>query len=172
MADDARKLPVKSGGELAPPRAVSQFDLLRADIDRVFENFGARGRLARPRFAWPDWGSNIEMFAAPAIDVVEKDKAFEITAELPGVDEKEITLTVSNGVLSIKGEKNEEKEEKRQDYYMSERRFGSFERAVRLPEGADAEKIDAAYKNGVLKITVPKTAAAQQPQKTIPIKAS
>ena len=121
MADDARKLPVKSEGEPAPPRAASPFDLLRADIDRVFENFGACGRLVRPRLAWPDWGSNIEMFAAPAIDVVEKDRAFEITAELPGVDEQEITLTVSNGVL---------------------------------------------------KITVPKTAAAQQPQQTIPIKAS
>jgi HSP20 family protein len=110
--------------------------------------------------------------ASPAVDVTESDKAYEITAELPGLDEKNIEVNVANGGLTIRGEKKEEKEEKQKDYYVSERRYGSFERYFSLPEGVDADKIQASFKNGVLKVTLPKTAEAQKPAKKIEVKAA
>jgi HSP20 family protein len=106
------------------------------------------------------------------VDVAETDTAYEITAELPGMDEKNIEVNVANGGITIKGEKKEETEEKKKDYYVSERRYGSFERYFTLPEAADADKIAATFKNGVLKVTLPKTAEAQKPAKKIEIKAA
>jgi HSP20 family protein len=94
-----------------------------------------------------------------------------VTAELPGMDEKNIEVKVSNGDLLIKGEKEEEKEEKKKDYYLQERHFGSFERRFRVPEGVDADKIEASFKKGVLTVTLPKTAEAQKAEKKIAVKA-
>jgi HSP20 family protein len=102
--------------------------------------------------------------------VVNKEKAYEITAELPGMDESNIDVKVSDGTLTIKGEKKEEKEEKEKDYYLSERRYGSFQRAFAVPDGVDTDKIDAQFKNGVLTVTLPKTAEAQKSEKKIAIK--
>jgi HSP20 family protein len=103
--------------------------------------------------------------SAPAVDVVEKETAYEITAELPGMDEKNIELTVADDMLTIKGEKREEREEKKKDYYLSERRFGSFERSFRLPEGVESDKVEASFKKGVLTVTLPKTPEAQKKSK-------
>ena len=116
----------------------------------------------RPLFRTVDW-------AAPAVDIAEKDKAFEITAELPGLDAKDVDITLRNG---NKGEKHEDKEEKSKDYYLQERRFGSFERSFSLPDGVDAGKIEASFKNGVLTVSLPKTAEAQKPVKKVEIKAA
>jgi HSP20 family protein len=109
---------------------------------------------------------------APAVDIVEGDKAYEISAELPGMDEKSIEVKLTNEGLTIKGEKHEEKEEKKKDFYLQERRFGSFERSFRLPEGVDTEKVEANFKKGVLTVTLPKTPAAQQAEKKIAVKAA
>jgi HSP20 family protein len=112
------------------------------------------------------------MFAAvPAMDLVETDKNYEITADLPGLKEKNIAVKVANGCLTIRGEKHEEKEGKRKDYYLRERRFGSYERLFRLPEGADTGRIEATFKKGVLAVTLPKTAEAQKSAKRTQIKA-
>ena len=92
----------------------------------------------------------------PAIDVAETDKAYEITAELPGMEEKNVEVKLANGVLSIKGEKQEDKEEKDKNYYMRERNFGSFERSFQVPDDVEADKIAASFKNGVLLVTLPK----------------
>jgi HSP20 family protein len=108
----------------------------------------------------------------PAVDIAESDKAYEVTAELPGMDEKNIEVKLTNGNLTIKGEKREEKEEKKKDYYLSERHFGSFERQFRVPEGVDVEKIEASFKKGVLTVTLPKRPEAQKPEKKINIKAA
>jgi HSP20 family protein len=97
-------------------------------------------------------------------------EAYEITAELPGLDEKNIEVKLANGVLSIKGEKREEKEEKRKDYYRRERSFGSFERSFQMPEGIDTDKIAASFKNGILSVTLPKSAEAQKQAKRIEVK--
>jgi HSP20 family protein len=90
---------------------------------------------------------------------------------LPGLDAKNIELSVSDDVLTIKGEKKEEKEEKTKDRYVSERRYGSFRRSVQLPSSVDAGKIEANYKSGVLTVTLPKFAEAQKKQTVIPITA-
>ena len=104
------------------------------------------------------------------MDIAEREKEYEITAELPGIDERNIDLKFSNGMLTIKGEKTEEKEEKKKDYYLSERRFGSFQRSFQVPDGVDADKIEASFKNGVLTVILPKSAGAQKQEKKIAIK--
>jgi HSP20 family protein len=105
------------------------------------------------------------------VDIVDKDTAYEVTVELPGMDESNIELKLSNGALTIRGEKKEEKEEKKKDYYLSERRYGSFERRFQVPQGVDADKIDASFKKGVLTVTLPKTREAQAQEKKITVKA-
>ena len=95
--------------------------------------------------------------------------SYQITAELPGLDEKDVEVTVADGVLTIKGEKSAEKEEKKKDYYRAERSFGSFKRSFALPEGVDQGKIEANFQKGLLTITMPKVAAAQAQAKKITI---
>ena len=107
--------------------------------------------------------------AIPAVDVVETDKDFQIKAELPGLDESNVELTLSGDALTIKGEKTETSEEKGANYHLSERRYGSFQRSFYLPEGTDRDKIAAKFDKGVLLVTLPKTAEAVKQQKKIPI---
>lgn len=143
---------------------------LHREIDRLFGEFGGGWpSLGRPLFGEePIWQAAI---MAPAVDVTEDEKAYEVTAELPGMDEKNIEVNVADGSLTIKGEKKEEKEEKKKDYYLHERHFGSFQRSFTLPKGVDSNKIGAAFKKGVLTVTLPKTAEAQKSQKKIEVKA-
>ncbi|WP_048574768.1 Hsp20/alpha crystallin family protein, partial [Streptomyces leeuwenhoekii] len=103
----------------------------------------------------------LSLGSTPPVDIVDKDTAYEITAELPGLDENNIDVKVANGMLTIKGEKKEEKEEKKKDYFLSERRYGSFERRFSIPEGVDTGKIEANFKKGVLTVTLPKTSEAK-----------
>jgi HSP20 family protein len=110
--------------------------------------------------------------STPAVDIAEGEKAYEITAELPGMDEKNIEVKVADGMLTIKGEKQEEKEEKKKDFYLHERHFGSFERSFATPAGVDPDKIEASFKKGVLTVTLPKKLEAQKPAKKIEVKAA
>jgi HSP20 family protein len=171
MAEKEGKLPIKKESTTLPSYTGlldwHPFEKLRHQVDRLFEEFPTRRSLI-----------DLEPFerfmgalpAAPAVDFVEKDKEFEITAELPGLDGKNVEVKLSNGVLTISGEKKEEKEEKKEGYYFSERRYGSFKRAFRVPEGVDADKIEAGFDKGVLTVRLPKTPEAQKAQKTIEIK--
>src|SRR6516165_5666397 len=99
-------------------------------------------------------------------------RAYEITAELPGMNESDIDVKFSDGTLTIKGEKRDEKEENKKGYYLSERRYGSFQRSFGVPDGVDVDKIEANFKNGVLTVTLPKTPQAQTSEKKISIKKS
>jgi HSP20 family protein len=108
----------------------------------------------------------------PAVDVVEKSDAYEITAELPGMDEKNIEVKLVNGGLTVKGEKEEKKEEKKKDYHLRERYYGSFERSFAIPDGVDTDKIEANFNKGVLTLRLPKKPEAVKPEKTIAVKAS
>ena len=178
MAESEIKAPAKS--EAKPVGRPSTLDIWRPfeslhdEIDRLFDNFG-RGwhfPMKRSLIGEPLLGKETSWGALPAVDIVEHDKEYEITAELPGMDESNIDVSLSNGMLMLKGEKKEEKEEKRKDYYCSERRYGSFQRSFQLPEGVDADKIDAKFQKGVLTLILPKTADAQKKQKKISIKAA
>jgi HSP20 family protein len=166
------KLPVtQKPGELGD--VWRPFETLRNQVDRLFDEIG--GDFWRQPFrplAASEWSWPKKLVAAPAVDVAETDKSYEITAEMPGMDEKNIEVNVASGGITIKGEKKEETEEKKKDYYVSERRYGAFERYFALPEGVDANKIEATFKNGVLKVTLPKTAEAQKPAKKIEVKAA
>lgn len=135
------------GNELSP------FVALRSEMDRLFDSF-----LRRPfDLDWPAFGSETW---APALDVAENDKEMTVRAELPGIDPKELDVTVANNQLILSGEKKESSEKKEKGYYHSETRYGSFRRVVPLPDGVDTEHVDAQFSNGVLTLTMPKSEAA------------
>ena len=139
---------------------------LQKEMNRMFDNF------SKSVFDVPSL--NREMGFAksitPKIDVVETEKEIKVTAELPGMEEKDIEVNFSRDMLVIKGEKKAEKEEKKEDYYFMERSYGSFHRAIPVSAGVDREKVEASFKNGVLKVTLPKTEEAQKETKKIEIK--
>jgi HSP20 family protein len=143
------------------------------EIDRMFDRFSQGFGLPslRRAFDMPAFDTSLTL-AAPAIDVSEDDKAYRITAELPGMSDKDIDVTVTEDTITIKGEKREEKELKDKDYYFTERRYGSFQRSFVLPSGVDRDKIAASLDKGILSLTLPKTADAVKQQKKIDIKAS
>ena len=127
---------------------------LQREIDRLFEDF-TRGFPSMPTLA-P--GNGMLM---PSTDVTETDREIEITAELPGLEDKDVQVNLADGVLTIRGEKKAEKEEKDKNYRLVERSYGSFERSIALPEGVKAEDVKASIAKGVLTVKVPKPAPAQ-----------
>lgn len=176
MAEPAVKLPIKSDKNEQPRRDWWPMDNLRRhfgdlveDFDRGFLRSPFRGSLLDIE---PLLKRELTWTSAPPVDIVEKEHGYEISAELPGLDENNVEVKVSNGMLSIKGEKKEEKEEKKKDYYLSERRFGSFERRFSVPAGVDTSKIEATFKKGVLTVTMPKTTEAKAAEKKITVKAA
>jgi len=158
-----------------PARTPDTWRSFRQEMDRLFDRFTGLGLPSFRRWldVEPTWTYESSFsFPVPAVDVTEGDKEFKITAELPGLEEKDIDVTVSNHTLTIKGEKSYEKEEKNKDHHVSERAFGTFQRSFTLPEGVDADKIAAELAKGVLTVTLPKTAEAQKPAKKIEVKAA
>jgi HSP20 family protein len=130
----------------------SPFMSLQREIDRLFDDF-SRG--------FPTMTGNGATALMPNMDVTETDKEIEITAELPGLEEKDVQVNVADNLLTIRGEKNAEKEQKDKNYRLVERSYGSFERTLELPEGVNTDAIKANISKGVLKVTVPKPAPAQ-----------
>ena len=184
MAEAATRLPIKTEekrveeartGRASALKEWRPFENLRNEIDHLFDELdrGWRSPFRQSIFdIGPLWPRELNWRTAPAVDIAEKDKSYEITAELPGIDEKNIEIKIANGALTVKGEKSEEKEEKKKDYYLSERRFGAFERAFRVPDGVDVDKIEASFKKGVLTVTLPKKPEAMTSEKKITIKAA
>jgi HSP20 family protein len=173
MAEAPSKAPAKPK-ELTRARALSPLSSLRREIDRLFEDFPfgpRRSPVGRSLFdVEPSWRGELALGKAPAVDIAERDKEYEITVELPGMDEQDIDVKYADGVLTIKGEKKEEKEEKKKDYYLSERHFGVFHRSFQVPDGVDADTIEASFKNGVLTVLLPKSEEVQKREKKIAIK--
>ena len=166
---DTTKLPVTKStapksGEWMP------FESLRREIDRLFDDFRPFGwrlpstalGLDVPRTSYAEWQ------IAPAIDLVEKDDAYEITAELPGLGEKDVELVLDGDILTLKGERKSENEAEQDGFVFSERFFGRFERRVVLPEEVDRERVQASMKDGVLTVKLAKTETPQR-RKRIPI---
>jgi len=137
------------------------FAAMQKEINRVFEDF-SRGSLST--FS----GSEV----SPRIDIAETDGAVEVTAELPGIDEKDVEVVLRDDVLTIKGEKKSEKEEKKKDYHLVERSYGSFARSIRLPFEADSEAVKANFAKGVLKVSVAKPAEVKEKTVKIPVRST
>jgi HSP20 family protein len=122
---------------------------MRAEMDRLFENFIGRGV-----FGTPVQSQATQL--TPSVDVRENEKEIIIDAELPGMNENDVQIVVREGVVSLKGEKKSERDEKKNTYHLVERSYGSFERLFRLPEGVNEEQIKADFNSGVLHVVIPK----------------
>lgn len=138
-------------------REMSPFYLLQQEIDRLFDGFSRNFPMLTSASA-----------LVPSMDVSETDKTIEISAELPGLERKDVELNIADDLLTIRGDKKSEREEKGKDYHLVERRFGSFSRSFHLPAGVKAEDVSAEIAKGVLKVTVRKP--AQKASKQIDIK--
>ena len=139
---------------------------LRNEIDHIFDRFLSHAWGGTPGF--DSFGRDLVGNQwAPSLDVRESEKEVKILMDAPGMDPKEISLSLQGSVLTISGDKKEEKEEKEGNYVGTERSFGSFRRAVELPSSIDPESVEAEYKNGVLSVTIAKTSGVE-PRK-IPI---
>lgn len=117
-------------------------------------------------------GDMSRMDVTPQLDVTEDDKSFSVKVDLPGMDEKNVDVTLSDRLLTIRGKKEEDKETKDKDYYRRERAYGSFRRSIEIPAAVDSSKIDASFRKGVLTIDLPKTKEAQDKIKHIEVKAA
>jgi HSP20 family protein len=104
------------------------------------------------------------------VDIVERDDAYEVAAELPGLDQKDIEVKVVVDGLTIMGQKQKEKEETRRGYHLQERRYGSFERSFRVPDAVDADRIEARFEKGALMVKLPKKPGASKAAKKIEVK--
>jgi HSP20 family protein len=138
------------------------FGSLFREVQKTFEDFSRRSPLA-------GIGSDV---LAPRIDVAESKDAIDLTAELPGVDEKDVDVTLADGVLTIRGEKKAERDEKDKDknWHVVERSYGSFSRAISLPFDPDSAKVEAKFEKGVLHIHLPKPAEVAKKQQKIEVK--
>lgn len=138
------------------------FLLMQREMNRLFDTFSGT------------WG--LDSFPAldgsfsPRMDMTEDSKAFTVTAEMPGMSEKDIDLAISGDTLTIRGEKKEEKENKGRNYYYSERSYGTFSRTIPLPVQVDVDRVTANFKKGVLTVTLPKTAGLADMTKKISVK--
>lgn len=142
------------------------FSVLQREINSMFDDF-FKGFSTFPAEMMEGRAGGY----VPKIDMTENETELNIKAELPGIDEKDIEVSLANDVITIQGEKKEEKEEKGKDYYHVERSFGSFRRVLPLPVGIDTEKAAASFKKGILNITIPKTEEAKGKVKKIAIQA-
>jgi len=137
------------------------FSSLQREIDRVFSDFGrgvpAMGGMERGALSFK-------------VNIAETDGALEVTAEIPGVEPKDIDVQLRDGILTIKGEKKVEKDEKEKDFHVVERTYGMFERSFTVPSDIDAAKVDASFDKGILKVTLPKLPAAQAKAQKIEVK--
>jgi HSP20 family protein len=159
-----------------PANAPDAWRSMRNEMDRLFDRFAGSWSMPSLRRMFDTepalrFESSLSV-PAPAVDITEDDAGYKMTAELPGMSEKEIEVVVSGDMMTLKGEKRAEKEQKDRNFYLSERSYGSFQRSFYVPEGVDRDKIAADFAKGVLTITMPKTAKAVEQQKKIEVKAA
>ncbi len=156
-------IPRRRVGRSVPLHPVERdpFLAIRDEMNRIFDNFFYDREVGLPDTA--------HIFT-PSMDVHEDEKEIVISTELPGLDESQVDVSFEDDMLTVKGEKREEEEQKDKNYYRMERRYGSFRRSLRLPDMADPEKAQATFKNGVLRIQIPKKEESQIKRKKIDIK--
>ena len=140
--------------------ALSPFERMHEEMDRIFNEFMPNASEAG--------GFNAGTLAS--IDLSETDDALELKADLPGMEEKDLNVTLRNGAVTISGERKYESEETKKNFYRAERAYGSFSRSVPLPCEVDEERVEAHFKNGVLTVRLPKSATEKENQRRIDIK--
>ena len=145
--------------ELAPWRPFRSLMSLQDEMNRIFDEFWGRRK-----------GLELEKFITPCVDMEETDKEIVVRAEMPGIDPKEINLSISGNNLVIKGERKQEKEERKKNYHIMECSYGSFYRSIPLPVDVDESKISAEYKKGILTVTLPKSEKVLPKQIKIEVK--
>lgn len=165
----------KTASTPATPPSGDVWQAMRHEMERLFDRFSHFDvspfrRLSEAEHFWPR--PNGGALLSVDVDVSEDDKAYTITAELPGLEEKNIDVSISEDVLTLKGEKKAEKEEKGKNRYVCERSYGAFQRSFALPSDALTDKIDAKFAKGVLTITLPKNPKAEPASKKINVKAA
>jgi len=153
-----------SQGQVSRPGDI--FSAMRDEMDRMFERF-EQGWPRLPNLISRGLGREVIL---PEVDVHENENSITIDVDLPGVDENDVSITFANGLLTIRGEKKNEKEEKKENYYLAERSYGSFERSLTLPDTIDENQIEAKFDKGVLTITAQKRPEAVKAEKKIEIK--
>jgi HSP20 family protein len=161
--------PAPSEGIFGMPSLFTSLESMRDQMDRLFQSFSAGWPSLAGEGPLRERRTGLGLGMMPKVETSEDDKQFEISVELPGVDEKDVSVSVDDGVLTIKGEKKSEREEKKKDYHLTERSYGSFQRSFQLPENANQDKISADFENGVLKIALPKAAGAKAGERKISI---
>lgn len=175
-----RHMPTTEGKDTIPAEGMERHPLLglRQEVDTLFDNFfsnftlGPFGRYASGFDPFRRVGTALAARSGfmPSMDIRENDEAFHISAELPGMCEDDIELTLGDGNLVIKGEKKEEKCTDEEDCHLMERHYGSIYRSMPLPDGINEDKVEAEFTNGVLEITMPKSAKKEKAEKTVKIK--
>ena len=157
----------------APARLRHPFETLRHEIDRLLHDFDhAWASPALENIFATHWPEPVLSMVNLAVDIVETDDAYELRAELPGLEKNDIEVTVANGILRLKGEKHDQKGGKTKGYHLHERHFGAFERSFRIPDGVDAAKIEATFGSGVLIILMPRSAEPRVPERKVELKAA
>jgi len=144
-----------------------EMESLHRDLDRLFDGMMSEGMASS---LLPEVWTRGEML--PQLDISEDDREFQVSIDLPGLDEKDVEVTLSDRTLTIRGEKKEEKETKKKDYYRRERAHGRFRRSIEIPADVDSDRIEASFKRGVLTIQLPKTKEAQEKVRQIAVKAA
>lgn len=162
MAQEIKK---RDPGTATLPRYRDPFDDMRAEMDRVFDAFIGRGLGGRPSL--PQLAAS--GLLKPDVDIRENEKELVLEAELPGMEAKDINIMLRDGILSLKGEKKSERDEKKDAYHLVERSYGAFERSFELPDIIDENQIKADFEKGVLRIVMPKRPEATKAEKKIPI---
>ena len=180
MADTGTTLPIKTvsrrGEHVASAPFWRPFESLRREVDRIFEDFDRGGwhlPFRRPALDLePFWRRDRGWAGAPAADVVETNDAYEITIDLPGMEEKDVAVTLTDGELCVRGETTGGREEKTAEYCLRERHLGAFERRFGLPEDVDAARIEGRFARGVLTLTLPKKPEARKAERRIEVKSA
>lgn len=161
--------PTASEASLPASPLWEPFASLRREIDRLFDEATSGWPFTRRLHDVKPWAP---LASVPAADIVENDGEFVLSLDVPGMDEKDIEVKLSDGILTIRGEKSEETSEEKGDYRLSERRHGAFLRSFTLPESVDADRVTATYDKGVLRLVMPKTEEAKKKQRKIEVKAA
>ena len=163
MAEKAKEKETKA---VAPWRPFTGLTRWESEMDRMMDDFF--GRRMRPW--WPErWQRGEGELTTPAVDVFEEKDEIVVKAELPGMDNNDIEVNISDSELILKGEKKKEEKVEEKDYYRCERSYGAFLRSVELPTDVQADKIKASFKNGILEVRLPKTEEAKTKQITVKV---